>query len=135
MSTEIVPMHSGRVKWVLPCFIVGAGVAYLVAFTVGGKLQLGLEAFGVAFVFGAGLLIFGGRSETIRGLRGDERDERFAMLDLRATAYTALAVILAIIGGFIYEIAQGRSGAPYLWLGLLAGVTYIVSIVILRFRS
>jgi hypothetical protein len=30
----------------------------------------------------AAIFAFGGRSETIRGLRGDGRDERFARIDL-----------------------------------------------------
>ncbi|MBV9099465.1 MAG: hypothetical protein JOZ46_03550 [Candidatus Dormibacteraeota bacterium] len=122
-------------KWVLPSLSLAAGVAYFIAATLGGKLQLGLEMFGIMVVFGAALLLFGGRSETIRGLRGDERDERFAMIDLRATAYTALVLILVIVGAFIYELARGRSGAPYFWLGALAGVTYLVSVAVLRLRS
>jgi len=97
---------------VLPALIWVVGVGYFVAATVGGKLQLGLEMFGIMVVAGAALLVFGGRSETIRGLRGDGRDERFALMDLRATAYTAFVLVVAILGGFIYELAQGRSGAP-----------------------
>jgi len=46
-------------------------------------------------------------------LRGDGRDERFDALDRRATAHAGLAVILAVIVGFIIEIANGRSGAPF----------------------
>lgn len=135
MSTETRRVRSGRIHWALPALSLLAGVAYLVAFSAGGKLQLGLEAFGVMIAFGIGLLVFGGRSETIRGLSGAERDERFAMLDLRASAYTALVLILAIVGGFIFEVAQGRSGAPYYWLGALAGIAYLVCVTILRFRG
>ncbi|MBV8195136.1 MAG: hypothetical protein JOY80_06365 [Candidatus Dormibacteraeota bacterium] len=135
MPTGTKPVRSARVKWVVPAFSLLVGVAYLLAAAAGGKLQLGLEAFGVSVVFGAVILLFGGRSETIRGLRGDERDERFAMLDLRASAYTALVLVLVIIGAFIFELAQGRSGAPYYWLGAIAGVTYVISMATLRIRS
>jgi len=38
---------------------------------------VGLTAFGLFF-------LFAGRSETVRGLRGDGRDERFARIDLLA---------------------------------------------------
>jgi hypothetical protein len=38
------------------------------------------------------LILFGGRSETIRGLRGDGRDERIAMIDMRATALAGSVV-------------------------------------------
>jgi hypothetical protein len=38
-----------------------------------------LAAFGL-------IILLAGRSETVRGLRGDGRDERFAQIDLNATA-------------------------------------------------
>jgi len=85
---------------------------------------------------GFGLLILlGGRSETIRGLRGDERDERSRMIDTHATALAGVAVILAIIVAFIVELAKGRSGNPYGWLGAIGGVTYLVAIVVFRIRG
>jgi hypothetical protein len=59
---------------------------------IGGDPHSGLVSF--AILVGAGLLLLlGGRSETIRGLRGDGRDERFRMIDVRATAFAGLAVI------------------------------------------
>ena len=135
MSMEAPTMRKPRIKWVFPALIFGVGVAYFLAATIGGKLQLGLEMFGGMAACGLGILVFGGRSETIRGLGGDERDERFAMLDLRASAYTAIVLILVIVGGFIFELAQGRSGAPYWWLGAIAGITYLICVAVLRIRS
>jgi hypothetical protein len=52
------------------------------------------------------LFLFGGRSETIRGLRRDGRDER-RQIDVHATALAGLAVIPAIIVAFIVELAGG----------------------------
>jgi hypothetical protein len=40
--------------------------------------------------FGA-LILFGGRSETVRGLRGDGRDERFRQIDMHATALAGIS--------------------------------------------
>ena len=84
--------------------------------------------------FGAAVLL-GGRSETVRGLRGDGRDERFAMLDLQATAMAGMALILAVIVAFIVEVARGRSGEPYDWLGAIAGLAYIAAVIVLRVRG
>jgi hypothetical protein len=81
------------------------------------------------------ILLLGGRSETIRGLRGDGRDERFEMIDLRASAFAGLVAITAIIGMFMYEVSQGRDGNPYGLLGAVAGLAYLVAIAILRMRS
>jgi len=62
-------------------------------------------------LFGA-LILFGGHSETIRGLRGDGRDERFRQIDIHAAALAGLAVILAVIIAFIVEFARRHSGSP-----------------------
>jgi hypothetical protein len=55
--------------------------------------QAGLGSLAIMSAFGA-LVLFGGRNETIRGLRGDGRDERFRQIDLIATAIAGLAVIV-----------------------------------------
>jgi hypothetical protein len=83
--------------------------------------------------FGA-LILLGGRSDTIRGLRGDGRDERFRKIDVAATAVAGLAVITAIIVAFVVEVARGNDGSPYSWLGAIAGVSYIAAILVFRFR-
>src|SRR5262249_35438463 len=56
----------------------------------------GLESLAIMTAFGA-LLVLGGRSETIRGLRGDGRDERFRLVDVHVTELAGLAMITAII--------------------------------------
>jgi len=135
MLTESRRVSRWSARWVMPALVAVVGIVYLLAATAGGRLQLGLEMFGVMAVCAIGLVLLGRRSETIRGLAGPERDERFALIDLRATASTAVVLILAILGGFVFEIARGHSGAPYLWLGVLAGVAYLVSVAILRWRG
>ena len=66
--------------------------------------------------FGA-LILFDGRSETIRGLRGDGRDERFRQIDVVATAIAGTVVITAIMVAFLVEVARGHDGSPYAWRG------------------
>ena len=81
------------------------------------------------------MLLLGGRSETIRGLRGDGRDERFSRIDLHATPAAGLVVISAIIIAFVVELARGNDGAPYAWLGALAGIAYLVAVAVFRFAA
>ncbi|MFI5287137.1 MAG: hypothetical protein ACHQ4F_12560 [Candidatus Dormibacteria bacterium] len=121
-------------KWTIPVMSLVIGLVLLVANIVGHQLGLGLWSLGVMVAFGAAVLL-GGRSETIRGLRGDGRDERFAMLDLRATALAGMALIIAVIVAFIVEVARGHSGEPYDWLGAIAGLAYIAAIIVLRVRG
>jgi hypothetical protein len=124
-------MHS---KWTVPAFSVVMGLVLLGANIVGHQPVLGLWSLGILVLFGAAVIL-GGRSETIRGLRGDGRDERFAMLDLQATAMAGLVLIVAVIIAFIVEVAQGRSGEPYDWLGAVGGLAYLAAVIVLRVRS
>ena len=127
-------MQVTRSKWFLPLFSVGLGFVYLVAMWIGGSLSSGLYSLAVMTIFGA-LILLGGKSETIRGLRGDGRDERFRQIDLAATAIAGLAVITAILVAFAVEVARGHSGSPYSWLGAIAGVAYLLAIAAFRLRG
>ncbi len=127
-------MQMSKSKWFLPLFAVGLGFAMLAAMWIGGDPDTGLFSLGVMVAFGA-LILFGGRSETIRGLRGDGRDERFRQIDVVATALAGLAVITAIIVAFLVEVSRGHDGSPYSWLGAIGGVAYLVAIAVLRLRG
>ena len=127
-------MQITKTKWFLPLFAVALGGIVFVAQWIGGDPHSGLVSF--AILAGAGLLLLlGGRSETIRGLRGDGRDERFRMIDIHATALAGVAVIYAVIVMFVIELARGHNGNPYGWLGAIGGITYIAAIVIFRIRG
>jgi hypothetical protein len=121
-------------RWLLPGFCLFFGCAVLLAAWLGGQLVTGV--IGLVIMAAFGLFIgLAGRSETIRGLRGDGRDERFAQIDLRATAATGMVLIIAVIVAFLVEVARGHDGSPYTWLGALAGVAYVLSVAFLRWRS
>jgi hypothetical protein len=127
-------MRVTKSKWFMPLFAVALGLVVFVAQWIGGDPGSGLVSLGILTAFGA-LILFGGRSETIRGLRGDGRDERFRQIDIHATALAGLAVILAVIIAFIVELARGHSGAPYGWLGAIGGFTYLAAVIVFRIRG
>jgi hypothetical protein len=118
----------------VPLLSVALGIVLFAAQWIGGDSGSGLESLAIMTAFGA-VVLFGGRSETIRGLRGDGRDERFRMIDIHATALAGLAVITAVIVAFIVELAEGHSGNPYGWLGAIGGLTYLAAIVVFRIRG
>ena len=89
-------MRVTRSRWFLPLFAVALGLVVFVAQWIGGDPGSGLVSFAIVAGFGL-LVLLGGRSETIRGLRGDGRDERFRQIDIHATALAELAVITAVI--------------------------------------
>ena len=122
-----------RAPWLTPLTSVALGAAMLAALWSGGHPGEGLAALGVMVLVALGLAL-GGRSDTVRALRGDGRDERFAMIDMRATAAAGLAVILALIVAYLVAVASGRSGQPYEWLCAVAGFAYIAAVLVLRRR-
>jgi hypothetical protein len=127
-------MQITRTKWFLPGFTAVMGVVIAVASWVGGDSEGAVIALAIS-LGAASLMLIGGRSETVRGLRGDGRDERFRRIDIEATAITGTVVLAAIIVGFIVEIARGHNGSPYTWLAAVGGVTYIASVVVMRARG
>ena len=122
-------------RWWLPAFSLVLGAVMFAAFAIGGDTTGGLQSFGVMAAVAA-LFAFGAsRSETLGGLGGPGRDERWAMIDLRATAFAGVAVIVAVIAGFLIEIARGHDGSPYALIGAIGGVTYVLAVIVLRSRA
>jgi hypothetical protein len=127
-------MRITRSRWFLPLFAVALGLVVFIAQWIGGDPGSGLVSFAIIAGFGV-LVLLGGRSETIRGLRGDGRDERFSKIDIHATAIAGLAVIGAIIIASIVELARGHSPGPYGWLAAIGAIAYLAAIIVLRIRG
>jgi hypothetical protein len=134
MHLKAISCRVFTTRWFLPVFTIVLGLALGGAQWKGGDRETGLTSMAL-FAGIAAVLFFGGRSETIRMIRGDGRDERWARIDLAATALSGLAVILAIIVACGWEWANGRDGSPFVQLGAIAGVAYIAALGVLRVRS
>jgi len=117
----------------MPVFSLFLGTLMLVAFWIGDSISEGLVSFGIMAAL-AVFLVFG-RSETVRGLSGPGRDERWAKIDVHATALTGSVLVAVIIGAFLVEVAQGEDGQPWSQLGAVGGIAYIISVAVLRARS
>jgi len=123
-----------RSRWFTPAFCLVLGGMVLLAGWLGGQIGVGVIGLAVMAGFGLILLLLGSRSETVTGLTTG-RDERFAQIDLRATAIAGLVLILTVIVAWLVQIAQGHSGHPYDWLGAIGGLAYLLALVFYRWRA
>jgi hypothetical protein len=110
------------------------GAVVCAALILAGRVSDGLWCMGTMVVF-AGVFAFGGRSETIRGVRGDGRDERFHAMDMRATLISGTVVMFAVVVASVISAVDGHDGAPYNWLAALGGLTYLAGIAWGRIRG
>ncbi len=104
------------------------------AMAAGGNAADGAGGFGVMAAVAA-LFFFGQRSDTLRGLGGPGRDERWSMIDLRASAFAGLVVITVLAGAWLWELSQGEDGSPYSEVMAVGGIAYVAAVVVLRRRS
>jgi hypothetical protein len=123
-----------RSKWFVPGFSLGIGAVVLAVSWAGGDPRAGLYGLAVMAAFGLLVLLLTGRSETVSGLT-IRRDERFAQIDLRATAFTGLVLVIAVIVAWLVEIGRGQSGHPYDWLGAIGGLAYLLAVAFFRWRG
>jgi hypothetical protein len=123
-----------RSKWFLPSFSLVLGLVILGVSWLGGHPGESAVSLAILVAFGLFFLL-AGRSETIRGLRGDGRDERFAQIDLQATAVAGLALIVALIVAWLVATARGQSGSPYDWLLAIGGLAYALAVAYFRWRG
>ena len=124
-----------RTRWLMPAFCVLLAALIFAACAIGGNAGDGATSAAVLLVVGAVLYFGGRRSETLAGLGGPGRDERWQHIDVHATALTGVVLICVIIGAWLVEIAKGHDGNPYGQLGAVGGLSYIAAVVFLRRRS
>jgi hypothetical protein len=123
-----------RSRWGMPAFCLFIGAVMFGAFAIGDDVGQGVVSFLIIAAVGA-VFVFGRRSETLQGLVGPDRDERWAMIDLRATALAGAVTIAFVIGAWLYEVARGEDGSEFALIGAVAGLSYIVAVALLRWRG
>jgi hypothetical protein len=136
MSTQMNPAErkGNRGLHAAALVALAIGIAYLIGGWLGSGPGLGLGMFAIMLATAAGIEVSGRRSEVMRGML-EHTDERLTGIDLRATAVTGVVLILADLTAFVVQTARDADAGPYVWLGALAGITYIVSLLVFLRRG
>src|SRR3954447_8957757 len=124
-----------RTRWFMPAFCVLLAALVFTAFAIGGNAGDGAVSAGVLVLLGAVFLFGPRRAETLAALGGRGRDERWAQIDVHATALAGVALVIAIIGAWLVDVARGGDGEPYTQLGAFGGLAYVLAVAFLRWRS
>ncbi len=124
-----------RSSWFVPLFAVALGVVMLVAQWIGGDLSGGVVSLGIMVAFAAVVVVAARFSGTAEIMRRPAADERTRSIDLTATAFAGITVIMVILAAFVYELAQGHDASPYTQLGAVAGIAYLGALIVLQRRS
>ena len=131
-TTDRSPFRS---RWAMPVFCLALGLAFFAAGLLGDDPGSGVGGLVTMSLVGVAFLILTPRSDTVAGLSGPGRDERWAAIDVHATAISGLVLIAVILGAFFYELATGRDGEPWSQLGAVGGVAYVLAVMVLRRRG
>jgi hypothetical protein len=94
-----------RGLWGVLAVCLVAGAVYLGIGLAKDEWELGVVGLGIMLVYGLVLVVTRRRSETMGLLAGDFSDERKAQIATSALAVTAQAMMLVVIGGFLYGLA------------------------------
>jgi hypothetical protein len=123
-----------RPRWAVSALAIGIGIIYLIASTIGGSFTSGLIMLGVMVAYAVFLLI-GGKSDVVQMLRGQPADERYKHIETRATVVAANVVAVFVVALAVIEFAKGRDGSPYTLIAFVFAVTYVLSLIGLRWRE
>ena len=121
-------------RWATPIVCVLGGVVVGAAVYV-GRRSAGEAAMAAGVLWAYGLVLVLGRNrETIGLLGAGAPDERRRSISRDASLVAGNTVFFAVLVAWLWEIAHGRSGQPYVVLGALGGGSFIAATVWLRAR-
>ena len=123
-----------RSSLVVPLLVASVGLPTFVAFWIGGRPGLGAVWAGVSVAFGL-VLGLGGRSDTLRMLRGGDDDERTILLEYKAMTAVALVLVVALAGLFLAAGIRGESGLVFGLLLLVAETTHVAALAAVNRKS
>jgi hypothetical protein len=118
----------GRLRVPVAMLILGTGLA--AAETVGHGWHDAIPIEAVAVATAGGYFLVGGLDNDIGAVYGSRGDERQQTVRLRAQALTAQVTILAVVIGFMVQIARRAPTWPFVVIAGVAAVSFVIGLAI-----
>jgi hypothetical protein len=118
----------GRLRVPAVMLIGGTGLAVAEAVGYGWHDAIPVEA--VAVVAAIGYFLVGGLNNDIGAIYGSHGDERQDMVRLRAQALAAQVSILAVVIGFMVQIARHASTWPFVVIAGVGAAAFVIGLAI-----
>ncbi len=92
------------------------------------------RSLGIVLAYALAVTVVGRRSETLSVLAGRPIDERWEHINLEACAWALGLSATVVLIAFVVTDATGGDWLPYAFMGAVLALSYVGSLVILRFR-
>ena len=119
-------------RWAGSVLLLVFGVAVWVASVIAHHTGDGVWALGTSVVVAAGLAA-GGRSELVRGLRGDGDERAMHIQSVTNMIVLNVAALVAVVGSVV-EQARGVHSGPWTLACVVGGVVYALVYLVVRTR-
>jgi hypothetical protein len=123
-----------RSRWLIRLVPATLGAVILVATLMAGRIIGGVVWFALLSAVGV-LSPVAARFEAARRGRGDDRDEREAIINTRAMSIAGTVLVIVITGCAVFALARGESTSPYTALLAVGGASYTIAFLALRYRQ
>jgi len=110
--------------------VLGTGLAAAVLVGQGWRAAIPVEI--VAVIATLGYLLLGVLDTDIGAIYGSRTDERQQMIRLRAQALTAEITALAVVIGYMVQVARRAPTWPFAIIALVAAVSFVAGVAIYR---
>jgi hypothetical protein len=105
------------------------GILIAIELSRGAEVGRAIGGVVILLAFGAGVLIFQTRSETVRTVAGDPVDERWKHINEQALVGSAnIAAVVALVGFGVCE-ATGRDNWQFALMAAVIGLTYLGGLI------
>lgn len=127
-TNRVSPRRRLALAAAVTAWVIG-GILIAIEYSQGAPLPSAIGGVVILVAYGAVLLIFQTRSETVRALAGDPVDERWGRIHEQSLVGAANVATVVALLGFGYCEATGRDNWQFALMAVVLGLSYMAGLV------